>query len=924
MPKASPLQASFSAGEVSALVQGRVDNERYKTALDTCLNYLPTVQGPLLRAPGTKYVTNVKDSSKPPAFIAFQFSQLQNYILEFGDQYIRFYTNNGQILASTSRVRVNAADNWYSFANIYGVRPDSNPKTGESIVSTSAVVGGSILELTSPYSYVDVNQLKYAQKDDTLYIVHSSYPQYKLQRFGSDLWDLKQVLTQDGPYLPINSYKTISDSAPVSLVFGAPVSFPVQGGAVYAVKTGAPFLPTTMANNGAGAIRVTGSSHGRVNGDRVFISGTVGTVEANNGTSSISAMSWPVNVINANSFDLLGSTFSNAYVGSAVVLPALFQPFGTPSVFSDVGRSIGLINQSGGRTWGRITSVSDMAHATVILDSTSSVSFTGTSALNVASNWQMGVWSLLGGYPQAVCFHQDRLGYAGTPGYPQRIDLSMTAQYESFASSGSSLIVADNNACSYNLSSDQLNTLYWLKSTQQGLLAGSLNSEWKVSPSNQATALTPTNVTAAQTSFFGSANIDAVQSGNATLYMQKGSRKLREMNYFFQVDTFRSTDLAELSEHITAPSVTRLAIQKETQPILWALRSDGVLASMTYNRDDQTLKVGWARRQLGGQSDSAGTAPAVKTIAVIPAPTGSYDQLWMAVQRYINGTSVVTVEYSTRVFDSVTRQDDAFQVDCGGTYDSPLTVTNITNTGSAVVTVAAHGLISGNSVRFKGVAGLNSSTVDINGVSTISNLVNEKTFQVASATVNAFYLQDFNGSFIDSRSYGAYFSGGEVRKLVSTISGLTWLKGETVGVLADGGIHPSTVVASSGVLTLSYPAAKVQIGYNYNSDGKTLRPEAGSADGSSIGKTRRPTRVAFMLNSVGDFNFGTSFDRLTPINFPVADNQLADNAAPLFSGIYRDGLESAYDFEGQVCWRQNSPLPGIIQTITVMMDEFDV
>src|SRR5258708_5573447 len=106
MPKVSKLQSNFSAGEVSPIVYGRVDAQRYKAALATCLNYLPTLQGPLIRRPGTKYVANAKDPANPPVLIPFQFSATQSYILEFGNLYIRFYTNGGQVLTNTNVFKV--------------------------------------------------------------------------------------------------------------------------------------------------------------------------------------------------------------------------------------------------------------------------------------------------------------------------------------------------------------------------------------------------------------------------------------------------------------------------------------------------------------------------------------------------------------------------------------------------------------------------------------------------------------------------------------------------------------------------------------------------------------------------------------------------------------------------------------------------
>jgi hypothetical protein len=283
----------------------------------------------------------------------------------------------------------------------------------------------------------------------------------------------------------------------------------------------------------------------------------------------------------------------------------------------------------------------------------------------------------------------------------------------------------------------------------------------------------------------------------------------------------------------------------------------------------------------------------------------------------------------TKIFDDSILQEDACQGDCGGTYYVPQAITGISIASTCVVTVPGHGYSNGNQVKIVGVIGLGQSTANANGDLIYSNLVNEQTFTVAGATTNTFQL-NLNGSPISSVGYGAWVSGGFVAKLITQISGVTWLEGETIGILADGAIHPPVTVTSGGVINLAFPAAKVQFGYPFNSQGMLMRAEGGAADGTSIGKTRRTTRVAVQIHRSGDLQLGTAnqiagpFTNMIPVEFTRQDQQNADTATPLFSGIVREGLESAYDFESQVCFQQNSMLPGCIQSITSFMEEQDI
>ena len=68
---------------------------------------------------------------------------------------------------------------------------------------------------------------------------------------------------------------------------------------------------TNAVNNGSGLIRIFATAHGLSTGNKCFISGVVGTTEANGG--------WFVTVIDANTVDLVGSTFTNAYTSGGTL-----------------------------------------------------------------------------------------------------------------------------------------------------------------------------------------------------------------------------------------------------------------------------------------------------------------------------------------------------------------------------------------------------------------------------------------------------------------------------------------------------------------------------------------------------------------------------------------------------------------------------
>lgn len=836
MATVAPIQTSFSGGEFDPTLLGRVDADRYRQALAKCLNFIPTVQGPLDRRPGTYYVAATKYSDKKARLVPFQFSADESYILEFGHQYIRFFRDHGQILS--------------------GMVP---------------------YEISSPYEEDEVPLLAFAQSNDVLYITSPQNRPLKLQRYGDTDWQLSPVFYRDGPYYPTNgTAKTLTASGTTGLVN-------IQATQTVAV--------TNIVASPSGVCRVTAAGHRLSTGDRVNISGVTGTVEANNSVFP----GLRVIKVSDDVFDLPEVVFVNAYIAGGTIRYAIFGQF-------DQGR---LIRFKGTSTWGwgEIVALVDPQTATVQIKS-------ALDAIGPTTAWRLGFWRS-DNSPTAVGFHEDRLWFSGAAEMPQRIDGSNSSDYENFAPTQLDGTVTDSNALSFNLNSSDLNQMRWLVSDEKGLVGGSSANEWTIRPSLNSEAMTPTNIMARRTTAWGSANIAAILVGKATIFVQRGAKLVRELLFYFDIDGYRSTDLSELSRHITGEGVTAMAYQKLPQSILWFARSDGALIGMTYERDTQNLKVGWHRHFLGGSSDSAGTPAAVESIAVIPSPDGgTRDELWAIVQRYINGGTVRYVEYLGKIFEDTDLQEDAHFVDCGAVYDAPIAINAISQANPGVVTSVAPlppSINNGDQIVFREVKGMTE--------------VNYKRYTVANKGVSTFELKDSSGNNIDTTLFSAYISGGYIRKLVSSISGLGFLEGQSVQIQGDGAaIAPQTVTA--GVVTLPSPVATAHIGLGYNSDAQMLPLEAGAANGSAVGKTRRIHRIAFMLHRTLGFKFGPSENNLAVATFKAA-NTAPNIPAPLFTGIFDTNAEMGYDYENKIFMRQDQPLPCKILAVAVHMQTQD-
>lgn len=173
MPRAAPLLATFNAGELSPNIEGRPDIGKYGSGAKVLENFLPIVQGPAKRRGGTRFVAEVKDSSARTWLVRFEYNTQQAYAIEFGNLYLRFYTQHGQVIS-----------------------------------------GGLPYEIASPWTTADLTNadgtfgLRFTESNDVIYICHQSYAPRKLSRTSSTSWAISTLTPTNGPFKIINTTAT--------------------------------------------------------------------------------------------------------------------------------------------------------------------------------------------------------------------------------------------------------------------------------------------------------------------------------------------------------------------------------------------------------------------------------------------------------------------------------------------------------------------------------------------------------------------------------------------------------------------------------------------------------------------------------------------------------------------------------------------
>lgn len=85
------INASFSGGEAAPSFWGRTDEARFHVSASVIRNCFVNFRGGVGSRAGTAFVGPSKQlaSSAPPRLITFHFNILTNFVLEFGDQYMR-------------------------------------------------------------------------------------------------------------------------------------------------------------------------------------------------------------------------------------------------------------------------------------------------------------------------------------------------------------------------------------------------------------------------------------------------------------------------------------------------------------------------------------------------------------------------------------------------------------------------------------------------------------------------------------------------------------------------------------------------------------------------------------------------------------------------------------------------------------------
>jgi hypothetical protein len=889
MPTTKTFNRSFAGGELSPEMFGRIDDQKFQTGAAKMRNFIALPQGPAVNRPGTKFVREVKDSTKKTRLIPFTYSTTQTMVLEFGQGYIRFHTQGSTLLVGTPSAwsaakTITAVDistntvtsNAHGYVNgtPIGISGTTIP-TGLLANTTYYVVGattntfqfsltagGAAIDITTAgagtittskiyylgdlVSYGGVNYYcivtSYNNQPPTFfywYPIPSNAYEIPSPYLEADLFDIHYVQSSDvvtlvHPNYPPRELRRLGATqwTLVPISFTSTVSAPtglavaVVTPAGSALDTRTPMLYVVTAIGTELVDESAASTIVTSANQNIFVTGARNTISW---TASAGATRYNVYKLQGGLYGYIGSTSGTSIIDDNIA-PDLGQ---TPPIYNN--------------------------------DFVSS-----------------------GNYPGAVSYYQQRRVFAGTTNYPQKIWMTKSGTESNFSYG---LPIKDEDRIEFQVAAREANTIrHVVPLTQLLLLTGS--AEWRVTSVN-SDAITPTTISVSPQSYIGSNNVQPSIVNNSMVYCAARGGHVRELGYSWQSNGYITGDLSLRAAHLfDNHEISDMCYSKSPQPIIWFVSSTGLLLGLTYVPEQQ---IGaWHQHDTDGLFESCASVA-----------EGTEDHVYVVVKRTVNGNSVRYVErMASNAFNSL---EDCFFVDSGLTYDGNNTTgTTITVSGGTLwgptellTITASTSIFAYPALTDIGDAFVFTATDGTKYRLTIEGCTSATVVQARPDKVLAVGFRN-----IATTGYG--FAR-------NTLSGFTHLEGKTVSILADGAVIPSEVIVS-GSFTIERAAVKIHVGLQYFSDLQTL-PLSMNIDAFGQGRVKNINQAWVRVFQSSGLFVGPNVDKLTEAK--MRTNEPYGSPPSLRSDEISVNITPTWSQSGQIYIRQADPLPLTVVGVTI-------
>lgn len=861
------IKTSFASGELAPSILAHTDLSQYKSGATLVRNFFVDYRSGASSRPGTKFIIQALLGQTAVRLIPFQFSTSVSYIIEFGDMYCRFISNGGAVLETafpisavnnTNPGQVTAIGNnfingdWVFISGVLGAVRYNNRFYSVQVSGSTVTlfdVNGIAVNTTSFGAYTSGGSIA------RVYKIPSPYA-------AADLAGIKYVQSASVITLTHPSYP------PYNLTAAAPTNWSFT-----AITFGTTLTPPT------------GLAKSATSGSGAFFSYAVTAVDAG-GQESQQATLAVDNVVNLTTTSGTITLTWNAEIGADHynVYRAQLSVAGTvPS-----GQAYGFLGSSTSTTFIDSNIVPDFSQSPPI-------SFNPFSSQN----------------PITFCYFQQRASYAGSPANPLTFWMSQPGAFTNFDYSNPT---QEDDSIEGTIVSLKLNAIEWQVPMPGGLILGTAQGAWQVnggSPGAGATtAITPINATATPQAYNGSTSLQPLVVNYDILYAQPNA--IRDLNYNIYANIYTGTDISVLSNHLLLGyTITEWAYAEEPYKVIWGIRDDGQLLSLTFVKEQEIY--GW------GHHDTNGLFRSVASVR-----EGNTDAVYVVVQRQIGGAWVKMIErFDNRNFTYSNANpnnlpyypipmiranaESAWCVDCG--EQSTLGLRSATLYADSIQG-PVNFLADANVFTSADVG----SVLRMNGgIATISGFTSPTQIGGTWSAVPSNVIQDGG-----TQPTPAVAGSWSLTAPFTTFSGLDYLEGQLVSILADGGVVTPQVVVN-GSVTLANPATLVTAGLGFQAQLQTMPLDAGAGE-TIQGKRKKIAALTVRGVATRGLKAGSTFATLKAIK-ELNKQVTLGNPIPLITGDERIVMDPNWTVPGQICLQQDDPLPatilGVIPEIVV-------
>lgn len=272
---------------------------------------------------------------------------------------------------------------------------------------------------------------------------------------------------------------------------------------------------------------------------------------------------------------------------------------------------------------------------------------TGTAILGATGN----------GNPSVPAFFQQRLVLAAPNSAPQTLYMSQPGHYYNFNVSSPSKA---DDAITASIVSGQLNTIKAMVQQPAGLIVLTDGSSWLVNGGSFGAAVSPSAIVANAQSFNGANDVPPIVVVFDMLYVQSKGSVVRDSLYNFYANVYTGTDITIIPSHLFfGYQVTEWAWAEEPFKLVYAIRSDGTLLTLTFMKEQDF--VAWAHHDTNGTFNSV--CSIIETTA-----QGPVNAVYTVCSRTVGGSAVQYIErFAERYMPNGV--SDAWTIDSGLQYD---------------------------------------------------------------------------------------------------------------------------------------------------------------------------------------------------------------------------------------------------------------